>query len=399
MVLKTRFLEKKIREVLKLFPAVTIIGPRQSGKTCLVQQVFPDYAYVNLEDPENRAFAKEDPRGFLRLYQEKVIFDEIQRVPELLSYLQPIIDEDPSPGRFIFTGSGRFQLLKSVTQSLAGRTIFFTLLPFSLRELLEASPVDPEKLGEKISSPKKISFSLEELLFKGFYPPVHVRNVPPREWLASYYVAYVERDVRDLVNLGNLETFQRFVRLCAGRAGQILNFSSLASDAGISHTTARRWLSVLQAAFVIYLLKPHHENFSKRLIKSPKIYFYDTGLLCYLLGLRSSEDIVLHPLRGAIFENFVFAELYKAFAHSGEEPPLYFWRDRTGHEVDFVIDLGLRLILIEAKFSVTVSRDHLKNLHYYCKLAGDRVKQTLVVYAGENFFVRDRVTLCPWFYL
>ncbi|QJA05366.1 ATP-binding protein [Thermosulfurimonas marina] len=396
---KRRFLEEKLRESLKYFPSVTVIGPRQSGKTTLVRKTLPDYTYVNLEDPENRTFAREDPRGFLALYPEKVIFDEVQRVPELLSYLQPLLDEDPSPGRFVFTGSGRFQLLKNITQSLAGRTVFLTLLPFSLRELRELPPLDPENLGKealKLSAPP---FSLEEILFKGFYPPVHVREVPARQWLASYYVAYVERDVRELLNLGNLEAFQKFVRLCAGRAGQILNLSSLASEAGISHTTARRWLSVLQAAFVVYLLPPHHENFSKRLIKSPKLYFYDTGLLCYLLGIRTPEDLHLHPLRGAIFENFVFAELYKAFAHRGEEPPLYFWRDRTGHEVDFLLDLGTRLLPAEVKYSQTITREHLRNLLYYCKLAGRKVPRSLFIYAGERSLEREGVTVCPWFYL
>ena len=212
-------------------------------------------------------------------------------------------------------------------------------------------------------------------------------------------MAYVERDVRELVNLGNLEAFQKFVRLCAGRGGQVLNLSSLASDAGISHTTARRWLSVLQAAFVVYLLPPHHENFSKRLIKSPKLYFYDTGLLCYLLGLRSPEDLRVHPLRGAVFENFVFAELYKAFAHQGEEPPLYFWRDRTGHEVDFVMDLGVKLLPVEAKFSETVTRDQLRNLLYYLRVAGSRADRGLLIYAGEKAFEREGIAVRPWFYL
>ncbi|HIE33273.1 MAG TPA: ATP-binding protein [Thermodesulfobacteriaceae bacterium] len=396
---KPRILQAGLKKAAEKFPSVTLIGPRQSGKTSLVRITFPEYQYVNLEDPEERAFAREDPRGFLRLYHGRVILDEIQRVPELLSYLQPLIDEDPQPGRFIFTGSGRFQLLQSVSQSLAGRTLFLTLLPFSLAELLEEASLDPERFDEEPPTRLKPPFSLEELLFKGLYPPVHTRGLPAREWLGAYYMAYVERDVREILNIGNLEAFQKFIRLCAGRVGQVLNLSSLASDTGISHTTARRWLSALQAAFIVHLLKPHHQNFSKRLIKSPKIYFFDTGLLCYLLGIRKPEDVLVHPLRGAIFENFVFSELYKAFAHRGEEPPLYFWRDRTGHEIDFLLDLGVRLIPVEAKSAETVTRDQLRNLLYYRKLAGKIVKHGVLVYGGERTLEREGLIVRPWFYL
>ncbi len=395
---KPRFLQKKLLEAARVFPSVTIIGPRQSGKTSLVRASFPDYQYVNLEDPENRSFAREDPKGFLKNFSERVILDEIQRIPELLSYIQPLLDENPLPGRFIFTGSGRFQLLKNVSQSLAGRTIFLTLLPFSLRELTESPPPRPEAPAEEppLNFP---NFSLEEILFKGFYPPIHTKNFPARDWLASYYLAYVERDVRELSALEDLDIFRKFVRLCAGRAGQLINFSSLASETGVSHTTVKRWISLLEAAFVVYLLPSHHENFTKRLIKSPKLYFYDTGLLCYLLGLRSPEDLNWHSLRGAIFENFVFAELYKLFAHHGEEPPLYFWRDRTGHEIDFIIDLGSQLLPIEAKFTATVTKEHLRNLRYYRKIAGPRAAPGLLIYAGDRAYVRSGEKVRPWFYL
>ncbi len=396
---KKRFLEEKLREALQHFPSVTIIGPRQSGKTVLVKKTLPHYSYINLEDPEMRSFAQEDPRGLISHHTSKgLILDEVQRVPEILSYIQLIIDHNPQPGRFVLTGSGRFQLMKGITQSLAGRTLFLTLLPFSLRELLDLSPMPLEELGE--TPPERHPpFSLEEILFKGLFPPIHHRNIPARDWLASYYTAYVEKDIRDLSRLGDLGTFQRFLRLCAGRVGQLLNLSSLASDAGISHTTARRWISLLEAAFVIHLLKPHYRNFSKRVVKSPKIYFYDTGLLCYLLGVRSPQDLSFHPLRGYIFENFVFTELYKAFSHRGEEPPLYFWRDQTGHEIDFLIEKGHRLISIEVKAGATVTRDQLKNLIYYSRLSGENLERSFLIYAGERAYIREGIKVLPWFYL
>ncbi len=217
------------------------------------------------------------------------------------------------------------------------------------------------------------------------------------DWLGAYYLAYVERDVREILSIGNLETFQKFIRLCAGRAGQILNLSALASDTGISHTTARRWLSALQAGFIVYFLRSHHLNFSKRLIKAPKLYFFDTGLLCYLLGIRKPEDIEIHPLRGAIFENFIFSELFKAFAHLGEEPPLYFWRDRTGHEIDFVLDLGTQIIPVEAKAGETVSRDQFKDLFYYLRLKDNPARRGVLVYAGEKGYLREDILVRPWF--
>ncbi len=394
---KPRVLGAKLKEAAQKFPSVALIGPRQSGKTTLVRNLFPEFTYVNLEDPDEQEFAREDPRGFLRRYPERVIFDEIQRVPSLFSYLQGLIDENPQPGRFIFTGSGRFQLIKDISQSLAGRTLFLSLFPFSLSELLEEEPLNPEHFEQEPPPRPRPPFSLEEILFKGLYPPIHTHGVPARDWLGSYYVAYVERDVREILNIGNLEAFQKFVRLCAGRAGQILNLSALASDAGISHTTARRWLSALQAGFIVYLLKPHHLNFSKRLIKAPKIYFFDTGLLCYLLGIRKPEDIEIYPLRGAIFENFIFSELFKAFAHRGEEPPLYFWRDRTGHEIDFILDLGVKLIPVEAKSGETVSKDLFKNLSYYLGLKGNPASRGVLVYAGEEIYFRGNILLRPWF--
>ncbi|RME64828.1 MAG: ATP-binding protein, partial [Nitrospirae bacterium] len=305
-----RHLEPKLIELARTFPVVTVTGPRQSGKTTLVKWAFPEYDYVSLEDPDEREFATEDPRGFLRRFSKGVVFDEVQKTPHLLSYIQGIVDSNPKAGQFILTGSNQFRLLNKISQSLAGRTAILYLLPFSFREILGYPPEDPCTLKTKKINPQ--GWSLEEVLFKGFYPPIHDRSLPPHAWLSGYHQTYIERDVREVLNIGNLDTFHRFIRLCATRAGQLLNLSSLAVDAGISHTTARTWLSVLQASFILYTLQPHFANFSKRIIKTPKLYFYDTGLLCYLLRIRTPEELMTHPMKGHIFENFIITEFYKA---------------------------------------------------------------------------------------
>jgi hypothetical protein len=318
-----RHLNEKLLKLSKTFPVVTITGPRQSGKTTLVRWTFHAHDYVSLEDPDEREFAISDPRGFLRRFRKGVILDEVQRTPDLLSHIQTTVDREGSAGRFILTGSNQFHLMNRISQSLAGRTGIVHLLPFSLKELNSIPSGDPYQLDSEC---RKTGGKLEDTLFRGFYPPIHDRNIPPNDWLSAYYKSYVERDVREVMNIGNLDAFQRFVRLCAGRAGQLLNLSSLASDAGISHTTARAWISVLQAGFIIYTLQPHHVNFSKRIIKTPKIYFYDTGLLCFLMRIRSPEDILAHPMRGQIFENFVITEILKG--DNGNTKGIYEQRGR-----------------------------------------------------------------------
>jgi hypothetical protein len=392
-----RTLEAKLLALARQFPVVSITGPRQSGKTTLSKVAFGRHEYTSLEDPDERDFALADPKGFLRRFQGGVILDEIQRAPALLSYIQGIVDQEDRPGRFVLTGSRQLQLDEKVSQTLAGRTAIVTLLPFSLYELLAESSPDPLMIDTLPRKKKPPSFSLETLLYQGFYPRIHDKRLDAHDWLSSYYRTYVERDVRDVANIGNLETFQRFVRLCAGRSGQLLNLSSLGADCGISHTTVRQWLSVLQAGFIIHLLQPHHSNFSKRLVKSPKLYFLDTGLLCYLLRIQKPIDITAHALKGAIFETFVIAELYKAFVHRGETPPLYFWRDQTGHEVDVIVDTGKTLIPMEIKSAETVTDSSFQGLRYFTSLGRPAAPKGILVHGGDAGYKRQDFTVRPWY--
>lgn len=393
-----RTLSGKLINLARKFPVVSITGPRQSGKTTLAKMLFKKHAYVSLEEPHEREFAMTDPKGFLRRFSGGVILDEIQKAPIILSYIQGIVDSNGTPGRFILTGSQQFHLMEKVSQTLAGRTAIVQLLPLSLDELLGRMESDPWKIEILPSAIKKPAFSLEKILYSGFYPRIHDRGLEPHDWLSAYYRTYVERDVREVANIGSLETFQRFVRLCAGRTGQLLNLSSIAADCGISHTTARHWISILQAGFIIHLLPPHHTNFSKRIIKSPKLYFLDTGLLCYLLRIREPEDIADHAMKGAIFETFVLSEFYKSFAHRGEAPPLYFWRDRTGHEVDVVVDTGKKLIPVEVKSTETIDSSLFDGLRYYTTLGTPASKTGVLIHGGESLYRRENFTVRPWFH-
>ena len=396
-----RTLAGKLKAVAKQYPVLTLTGPRQSGKTTLVRTVFEEYAYQSLELPDQRQFALEDPRGFLDQFDGPVVLDEVQRAPDLFSYIQALVDEHRDwTGRFVLTGSQNFLLLQSISQSLAGRCAVLHLLPFSQAELLERRPVELDRLGR--AAPKKQVPPATDLLgtlFTGFYPRIHDKGLAPRDWLASYYQTYIERDVRNVLNVGDTETFGRFVRLCAGRSGQLVNLSGLASDCGVSHTTAKRWLSVLESSFIVTLLRPHHRNFGKRLIKSPKLYFLDTGLLCYLLQIRSPEELVHRAERGAVFESFVVSELYKNFAHRGEQASLSFWRDAAGHEVDIIIDEGTSLTPVEVKSAQTVASDFFDNLNYWRAVSGDETAPAALVYGGETAFKRSGVFVYPWYSL
>lgn len=377
----TRAIEARLRHLLAGFPVVTLTGPRQSGKTTLARAVFADRPYVSLEEPDLRHLAVDDPRGFLARFPDGAVLDEVQRAPELLSYLQTRVDADRRMGLFLLTGSQQFGLLSGVTQSLAGRTAFVELLPFSIPELEQAG-VRPA--------------SLDEMLFTGGYPPLYDRGLRPRDWLSAYVMAYVERDVRQLLKVQDLEIFQRFVRLCAGRSGQILHLTSLAADCGVTHHTVKAWISVLEASYIVFQLRPHHVNFSKRLIKAPKLYFYDTGLLCWLLGIQEPGQLAIHPLRGNIFETLVVSELVKAYCNQGERAPLYFWRDSNGNEVDVIADTGGRLRPIEIKSGQTLNRDFFIGLERWLALAGSQATSPVLIYGGTEDRVHRAVRVLPW---
>lgn len=390
-----RHLAVKLKDAMRHYPVVSVTGPRQSGKTTLTRMVFPRHAYVSLENPDQRAYALNDPKGFLNQFSGGVILDEVQRAPDLFSYIQGRVDERRKSGQFLLTGSRNFLLLHKISQSLAGRCAILHLFPLALAEL-KKQKMGP--LGEiKTLESKKNPQDWIKTLWTGFYPAIHDRKLDAQEWLRNYYQTYLERDLRDMLNVGDLEAFGQFIRLCAGRCGQLLNLMSLASDCGITHTTARRWLSVLEASFLVYLLKPYHNNFSKRLIKSPKLYFLDTGLLCYLLRIRDPEDLRHHAMRGSVFETFVVSEAVKNLWHSGREPDLYFWRDSEGHEVDLLVEEKKKTLAVEVKSAETFAPDFTHGLDYWKKLAGmTKPLQTMIVYGGADSIKYKEHQICSW---
>lgn len=376
-----RTAEYTLKQLLDQYPVVAVTGPRQSGKTTLVRHVCHDKDYVLLEDLDTREFAQVDPRGFLAQYPDGAILDEVQRCPELLSYLQGIVDRERRPGHFVLTGSQQFSLHSGLSQTLAGRVALLPLLPFSLQALQGAGRV-----------PK----TLVDMLWMGSYPPIYDRGYEPSAWYGNYVRTYIERDVRDLINVRDLSTFQRFVRLCAGRTGQLVNLSSLAGDCGITHNTAKAWLGVLEASYLVYLLQPYHRNFNKRLVKTPKLYFLDAGLAAWLLGVQQPDHLRVHPMFGALFESWVVAECLKACWHAGREPNLYFWRDRSGHEVDLLVDQGVCAIPVEVKSGQTVAADFFRPLKHWQELAGDFGGQAALVYGGDVRQRRSDCDVIPW---
>lgn len=389
-----RHISDQILEAATQYPAVAVTGPRQSGKTTLCRELFPDYAYANLEKPETRQFAQEDPNGFLAQFDKPVILDEVQRVPELFSYIMPLVDEHKKMGEFVLSGSQNFHLQQAVSQSLAGRCSTLKLLPLSFRELNGKPNHDIFGLGEETPNLPETPENPFGQIFRGGYPPIYDRRIKPTNWYAQYTQSYLERDVRQLVNVGDLDTFERFLRLAAGRSGQILNMDSLANDVGVSPVTVKRWISLLAASYIIFLLRPHSRNFNKRLIKTPKLYFFDTGLLCYLLGIRSVENLELHSQRGAIFETYIISEFRKACFNAGVEPPMYYWRDTQGHEVDLIIEDGEKLFPIEIKSGQTVSGSMFEGLDYWRKL--DRSDTGMLIYGGSENYTRNNIQVRSW---
>lgn len=339
----------------------------------------------------------EDPRGFLSQFSASVVLDEVQHVPALLSYIQSHVDARGKSGRFVLTGSQNLLLSQALSQTLAGRTAILHLLPLSYSELRERRPLVPQTIGGRAASRGRVRANddLFGVLWQGFYPRIHDRKLPAQDWLGNYYRTYVERDVRTITNVGDLETFSRFVRLCAGRCGQLLNTVALGNDCGVTHATVRRWLSILETTFIITLLRPYHRSFNKRLIKAPKLYFLDTGLLCYLLGVRAAGELASHASRGAVFESFVVSELLKLHWHTGTQPQLYFWRDSAGHEVDVVLEQGARSTAIEIKSAATVAPDFYAGLKYWRGLT-DGASPCALVYGGASSFVTRGMIVYPW---
>jgi predicted AAA+ superfamily ATPase len=375
-----RIAGKKISELASKFKAVAVTGARQTGKTTLVKQIFKDKPYVSLENPDNRSFALEDPRGFLANYPNGAILDEIQRTPALFSYLQEILDNTKQKGLFILTDSNNFLLQQSISQTLAGRIATIHLLPFSIEEL---------KKGKVL--PKND----DELMIKGFYPPVYDQEIDPQDWCPNYIRTYIEKDVRQIKNITDLIVFERFIKLLAGRSGQELNNSALAVETGVDVKTVQSWIGILESSFIVYLLKPHHKNFNKTIVKRPKLYFYDSALVCYLLGIRDNNHLQTHPLKGAIFEGMVITELLKNRTNAGLDINLFYWRDKTGHEVDLIIDNGKTLLPIEIKSGMTISKDYFKNIDYWTNLSGS--KKAFILYSGAQHQKRsDGTEIMNW---
>jgi predicted AAA+ superfamily ATPase len=380
-----RTLQPALRALARKFPIVTVTGPRQAGKTTLCRATFPDKRYVSLEAPDVREYAARDPRAFLGEIRDGAILDEVQHVPDLLSYLQVEVDAHPHRGRFILTGSANFALLQTISQSLAGRTALLNLLPLALDELRQSSrpPVD-----------------LFDVLWRGAYPAIFDRDLEPADWFPSYVGTYVERDVRQVLNVTDLAAFQAFLRLCAGRVGQLLNLSALGADAGITHGTARAWISVLEASFIVTRLPPYHASVTSRLVKTPKLHFFDSGLACYLLGIRTADQLRHHPLRGALFETWAVAEIFKARAHRGEPPSMSFFRDRKGAEVDIVVERGDALLAVETKSGQTIAADFFAGLAAFTRLLRSMRHppkvRPILIYGGAAAQRRSDAEVLPW---
>lgn len=378
-------IERNIKEsflkVMKQYPVLVMTGPRQSGKTTMIRRALSDYRYVSLEDPDNRAFATNDPRGFLKEYDNQVIFDEVQQAPHLFSYLQSLVDENNVMGQFILSGSQNFNLMANITQSLAGRASIFKLFPFDFIEMRESN---------------SLSENLGEVMTKGFYPAIHNRNINPDRYYSDYIDTYVNRDVSQLINIQDNRSFRTFIKLCAARAGQLVNFNDLARGAGVSHTTVRKWMSILETSYVLFTLKPYFKNYSKRVVKSPKLYFYDTGLLCHLLDIRKGDFSPSHSMWGNVFENMIVCEYEKQNYHFSQLREYWFWRDSHGNEVDLLYPSGEKLNLFEVKSSTTISERMFKGLDRFSRVTKDVIENQNIVYGGKIDQSRTNYNVKSW---
>ena len=378
MTMYKRHLEEHISHLITQYRCITLVGPRQSGKTTLSKKLFPDYEYFSFESPDTQDMFEYDSRGFLEGIKGGAIFDEVQKVPKLLSYLQEILDDKNDIRKFILTGSNNLKLSHKVSQTLAGRTRILQVLPLQRSELPE----------------NKQKQTLDESIFYGSYPRIYDEDLDPVLWLGDYFQTYVEKDIRDTINIVNLRSFNNFIRLLAGRVGQVMSYNSLGGDAGVTQPTVKSWVSALETTFICFTLAPHFKNFNKRIIKAPKVYFYDTGLLCYLLRIKNIEQLKVHPLRGSIFENWVIVEYIKNYNNQGQEAPVYYWRDQHGHEVDLVIDEGEYLDLIEIKSSATFQKEFFKNINWLNDLQKRDV--ATCIYGGSKALNLGRKNVIPW---
>lgn len=376
-----RHLTLAINEQKEKFPVIAVTGPRQSGKTTLLKNIFKDYTYISLEDPDNRSFAQDDPVGFLKRYNDKIILDEAQQVPLLFSYIQTIVDESKKMGQFILSGSQNFQLLNNITQSLAGRVALFKLLPFDFGEM---------------KSGKLLPDNFAQACINGFYPAIFDRSIEPRVFYFNYLQTYVQRDVTELINIRDIRQFSTFLSLCAARTGQLLNLNSLANECGISQPTAKAWLSILESSYIIFQLQPFYQNFNKRVIKSPKLYFYDTGLLCYILGIRDTISFDDNPLRGSIFENLIVAEFHKKNEHQYLHQGYWFWRDSNGHEVGLLTENGNTFEIFEIKSTETISSALFNGMDFFESMTKARINKKTLIYGGSDNQERSKHTVLGW---
>lgn len=376
-----RQIEAPIRELLTQFPVIALTGPRQSGKTTLLKSIFPDYQYLSLEDQNTRSFAQEDPVGFLKKYDGKVIFDEAQRVPELFSYLQTVVDNSGKMGEFILSGSQNFHLLARVTQSLAGRVGIFRLLPLDFTELKNAQLLPDD---------------WKKLVVQGFYPAIYDRGMNPAVFYANYLQTYIDRDVSELSNVHDLRRFRNFITLCAARCGQLISLSNLANECGITQPTAKSWLSILESSYIVFQLPPYFENFDKRVVKTPKLYFYDTGLAAFLLGIRQVGELTDLSILGSLFENMIIGEFFKQNQHRYQLREFWFWRDANGYEIDLLTKNGLQFDLFEIKSSQTIMPKFFKNLDFLAAILGDSVKNRVLVYGGDENQDRTKYVVRGW---